>query len=136
MTVGMKTLRFDEVEVGQELPEFVLEITPTVIVSTAIATRDSNFIFGSTGSGRATLTINGAPVTVAPNGAWLAFLPVPPDGVYRLQATRDGETAALERRVRAPGVSDPGRVDPGDAPGPADRDGRCGGQSEIANADP
>ena len=40
MTVRTTTLRFDEVEVGQELPEFVLEITPTVIVSTAIATRD------------------------------------------------------------------------------------------------
>jgi acyl dehydratase len=34
------TLRFEEVEVGQELPELVLEITPTMIVSTAIATRD------------------------------------------------------------------------------------------------
>lgn len=34
------TLRASEVSVGQELPEFVLELTPTVIVSTAIATRD------------------------------------------------------------------------------------------------
>lgn len=72
----------------------------------AIAVRDSTFIFGSTGSGRATLTINGAPVTVAPNGAWLAFLPVPADGVYRLQATRDGETATLERRIRVPAPPD------------------------------
>ena len=40
MTVRTTTLRFDEVVVGEELPEFVLEITPTVIVSTAIATRD------------------------------------------------------------------------------------------------
>ena len=35
-----KTLRFDEVAVGQQLPELVLELTPTMIVSTAIATRD------------------------------------------------------------------------------------------------
>lgn len=66
----------------------------------AIAARDSNFIFGSTGSGRAGLTINGAPVDVKPNGGWLAFLPVPADGVYRLSATKNGETATFERRVR------------------------------------
>jgi N-acetylmuramoyl-L-alanine amidase len=66
----------------------------------AIAVRDSNFIFGSTGSGRSTLTINGAPVNVAPNGGWLAFVPVPADGVYRLDATKDGQRATFERRIR------------------------------------
>src|SRR5687768_7614574 len=67
-----------------------------------IAARDSNFIFGSTGSGRTRLTINGAAVEVAPNGGFLAFLPVPADGVYRLNATRNGETGTLERTIRAP----------------------------------
>jgi N-acetylmuramoyl-L-alanine amidase len=67
-----------------------------------IAVRDSNFIFGSTGSGRTQLTINGIPVEVAPNGGFLAFIPVPADGVYRLSATRDAESATLERRVRVP----------------------------------
>lgn len=67
-----------------------------------VTARDSTFIFGQTGSGRATLTINGAPVEVAPNGAFLAFLPVPTDGVYRLQATRDAETAAREFKVEIP----------------------------------
>lgn len=67
-----------------------------------LAVRDSTFIFGATGSGRATLTINGRPVAVAPNGAWLAFLPVPADGVYRLQASKDGQTTSFERRVRVP----------------------------------
>jgi N-acetylmuramoyl-L-alanine amidase len=43
-----------------------------------IPVRDSNFIFGSVGNGHATVTINGAPVTVAPNGTFLAYLPVPP----------------------------------------------------------
>ena len=43
-----------------------------------IGVRDSNFIFGSVGNGHARLTINGAPVSVAPNGTFLAFLPVPP----------------------------------------------------------
>jgi N-acetylmuramoyl-L-alanine amidase len=70
--------------------------------NSALAVRDSNFIFGTTGSGRATLAINGIPVQVAPNGAWLAFMPVPPDGRYRLYATKDGQTASLEHQVRVP----------------------------------
>lgn len=72
-----------------------------------IAVRDSNFIFGATGSGRATLTINGIPVRVAPNGGWLAYIPVPADGVYRLQATKDGQTASFERKIRVAAASTP-----------------------------
>ncbi|HEX5869360.1 MAG TPA: N-acetylmuramoyl-L-alanine amidase [Longimicrobium sp.] len=68
----------------------------------ALTTSDSNFIFGSVGTGGATLTINGAPVDVAANGAFLGFLPVPRDGVYRLRAQAGGQTAELERRVRVP----------------------------------
>ena len=34
------TLSYEEVEVGQELPELVIELTPTLIISTAIASRD------------------------------------------------------------------------------------------------
>ena len=64
---------------------------------------DSNFIFGTTGRGDATLTINGAPAAVEANGAFLAFLPVPADGVYRMEARAGGETASVERRVRATG---------------------------------
>src|SRR5579862_7595988 len=43
-----------------------------------ITSRDSNFVLGSVGSGDATLAINGVPVEVKPNGAWLAWLPIPP----------------------------------------------------------
>jgi N-acetylmuramoyl-L-alanine amidase len=71
--------------------------------SATLTASDSNFIFGSTGSGRAQLTINGQAVEVAPNGGYLAFIAVPPDGVYRLNASRDGQTATLERRVEVPG---------------------------------
>ena len=67
-----------------------------------LAVRDQNFLFGSTGSGRARLTVNGAPVEVAPNGGFLVFLPVPPDGVYRLAAERDGATVTLDHTVRIP----------------------------------
>ena len=67
-----------------------------------VAVRDSNFIFGSTGSGGTTLSINNTTVEVKPNGGWLAYLPVPPDGVYRLQARKGSESASFERRVRVP----------------------------------
>lgn len=65
-----------------------------------IAAVDSTFIFGNVGTGGATLAINGAPVEVAPNGAFLAFLPVPADGVYRLTARAGERTATLQRQVR------------------------------------
>jgi N-acetylmuramoyl-L-alanine amidase len=67
-----------------------------------ITVRDSTFIFGSTGSGRTQLTINGISVPVAPNGGFLGFIPVPADGVYRLNATLNGQTATLERTVSVP----------------------------------
>jgi N-acetylmuramoyl-L-alanine amidase len=61
-----------------------------------IASRDSNFIFGSVGNGAATLTINGASVPVLPNGSFLAYLPLPPasDPRYELVA-RAGADSAL-----------------------------------------
>ncbi len=34
------TLRYEKVELGQELPELVIDLTPTLIISTAIASRD------------------------------------------------------------------------------------------------
>ncbi len=40
MATSLETKRTSDVNVGDELPPLVLEITPTVIVSTAIATRD------------------------------------------------------------------------------------------------
>ena len=40
MATSLVTKLFVEVAVGDELPELVLEITPTMIVATAIATRD------------------------------------------------------------------------------------------------
>jgi len=51
-------------------------------------TVDSNFIFGTVGNGHASLDINGFPVPVAKNGAFLAFLPMPENGKYHLVASR------------------------------------------------
>ena len=50
-----------------------------------IDAQDSSFMFGSVGSGAATLTINGRPVPVWPNGAWLAWLPLPPGSPMRFE---------------------------------------------------
>lgn len=76
-----------------------------------LAARDSTFIFGSVGHGRAGLSINGHAVEVAPNGGWLAFLPVPADGVYRLAAEVEGQRVTAERRVRLPGTASAGPAD-------------------------
>ncbi|HMA23689.1 MAG TPA: N-acetylmuramoyl-L-alanine amidase [Gemmatimonadaceae bacterium] len=82
-------------------------LVPKVVYPEAnqtIAARDSNFIFGSVGNGHATLTINGAPVTVAPNGTFLAYLPVPPSTAPRYEiVTRQGaDSARLVVPVRVP----------------------------------
>jgi N-acetylmuramoyl-L-alanine amidase len=60
-----------------------------------IGAADSTFIFGSVGSGRATLTINGINVPVNPNGAFLAWLPFPPGErpTYELVATKTASGA-------------------------------------------
>jgi N-acetylmuramoyl-L-alanine amidase len=68
-----------------------------------IQARDSNFIFGSVGSGNASLTINGASVRVLPNGSFLAFLPVPPPSgapAYSIVARRGTDSAAVTHPVR------------------------------------
>lgn len=72
-----------------------------------LGARDSTFIFGSVGTGDATLTIGGAPVDVAPNGAFLAFLPVPGDGAYDLVARSGARTASATRQVELPEVPSP-----------------------------
>jgi N-acetylmuramoyl-L-alanine amidase len=69
-----------------------------------VTSRDSNFIFGSIGSGRATLRINGVPVRVYPNGAFLAFLPNPPGPSprYELVAERGGESVRSTLAIAYP----------------------------------
>jgi N-acetylmuramoyl-L-alanine amidase len=81
-----------------------------------VASRDSNFIFGSVGHGGARLTINGAEVPVAANGAFLAFLPVPARGTsaYDMVAVVGADTARAQHPVRLlpprPFLADTGRL--------------------------
>jgi N-acetylmuramoyl-L-alanine amidase len=54
---------------------------------------DSTFTFGNVGTGEARLAINDEPVPVAANGAFLAFVRIPDDGVLRFEAQARGERA-------------------------------------------
>jgi N-acetylmuramoyl-L-alanine amidase len=71
-----------------------------------IGSRDSTFILGSVGHGRATLTINGMPVRVWPNGAFLGFVPNPPPTApqYDLVAALGNDTARVTQPVRVAGM--------------------------------
>ena len=64
--------------------------------------RDSAFIFGATGTGDASLTVNGVAVPVAPNGAWLAWLAVPGDSIltFTIVARTATDSATLVYPVR------------------------------------
>jgi N-acetylmuramoyl-L-alanine amidase len=86
-----------------------------------VTSRDSNFVFGSIGSGRATLSINGAPARVYPNGAFIAFVPNPPGPSprYELVAARGGESVRSTLAIAYPPARD-AAVTPGPAaPAPA-----------------
>lgn len=65
---------------------------------------DSTFLFGTTGTGDASLTIDGATVRVAPNGAWLAWVGLPPDTLMRLQlrAATPTDSEAVTLTLRRP----------------------------------
>ena len=74
-----------------------------------VRAKDSSFLLGSVGSGDATLTINGYPVRVQPNGAWLAWIPLPPDSLMRFhfEARRGAELVELDYDVRRGGWAPP-----------------------------
>ena len=67
-----------------------------------VEVRDSSFLFGSLGDGRALLRINGQSVPVAPNGAWIAWLPFRGDSVitFRIEARSPADSAHLDYRLR------------------------------------
>ncbi|HEU4990745.1 MAG TPA: N-acetylmuramoyl-L-alanine amidase [Gemmatimonadaceae bacterium] len=71
-----------------------------------ITSRDSTFVLGSLGNGNATLTIDGQPARVYPNGAFMAFVANPPATAphYDLVAVLGVDTlrTTYPVRVRAP----------------------------------
>lgn len=87
-------------------------LAPRVVYPQAnqlIQSRDSTFILGSVGNGRATLTVNGMPVKVHPNGSFLAFVPNPPPTApqYDLVAVLGSDTARATQQVRVAGMLPP-----------------------------
>jgi N-acetylmuramoyl-L-alanine amidase len=75
-----------------------------------VTARDSTFVFGSVGSGDARLTIDGQPVRVAPNGAFLAFVALPGGRPARweLVAVRGADTARRSLPIRLARRAPPG----------------------------
>ena len=67
-----------------------------------VRVRDSSFLLGSVASGGVRLTINGTPVKVWPNGAWLAWIPFPPDSVipFKIEARTERDSVVLIYPVR------------------------------------
>ncbi|MDP9206518.1 MAG: N-acetylmuramoyl-L-alanine amidase [Gemmatimonadota bacterium] len=92
-----------------------LQITVTYPKPEQLLTvRDSNFIFGSLGTGDAALRINGVAVPVWPNGAFMGWLRVPPDSAprYELLAGNRTATARLVLPVKIPPLPDTTRREP------------------------
>lgn len=92
---------------------------------------DSSLVYGSVGSGAATLSINGRDVPVEPNGAFLAYLPVPADGTYQLTAQAGGRTATATRSYRAPAAASQGAAAPTTTEFPEPRVGRVTGGADT-----
>ncbi len=65
-------------------------------------------MFGAVASGNTRMTINGHPVRVWPNGAWLAWIPFPPDTLmqFRIDARTATDSSVLLYQVRR----DPGSL--------------------------
>lgn len=79
-----------------------------------VVARDSTFLLGSVNHGGATLTINGATVAVRPNGAFLAWVAMPPRSLpqFELVATvagSDPQRVVLPIRLSAERVAVPVR---------------------------
>jgi N-acetylmuramoyl-L-alanine amidase len=67
-----------------------------------VRVRDSSFLFGSVANGHVRVTINGTPVRVWPNGAWMAWLPFPSESLmqFRIEARLGGDSSVLAYPVR------------------------------------
>jgi N-acetylmuramoyl-L-alanine amidase len=77
-----------------------------------VRVRDSSFLFGSVANGDVRLTINGFPVRVWPNGAWLAWVAFPPDTLmeFRIEARLAADSSVLVYPVRRDRRYFPGEV--------------------------
>lgn len=99
---------FPPAATGESLHVDVVYPAPTDV----IAANDSSFLFGSVGgrgrggrggaTGQDTLTVNGVPVPVLANGAWIAWVPLPADTIasFRLVARAGGDSVVQQFAAR------------------------------------
>lgn len=82
-----------------------------------VRVHDSSFLFGSVSGGSVRVSINGLPVRVWPNGAWLAWIPFPADSVmrFRIEGRSGADSAVLIYPVRRDRRYLPGEVRVGGA---------------------
>ncbi|CAN5834608.1 hypothetical protein BH24GEM1_BH24GEM1_30780 [soil metagenome] len=117
MRAGMRadTTTPEPTEPASTLPEVPVARGPLAIrvvyppAGAVVRTRDSSFLLGSVGTGAASLTINSYPVRVWPNGAWLAWIPFPPDTLmrFRIAARTDADSSVLDYTLRRAGWEPP-----------------------------
>ena len=97
------------------LPQVPMERGPLAIrvvyppPDAVVRAKDSSFLLGSVGTGDARLTINGYPVRVWPNGAWLAWMPLPQDSLmqFRIAARTATDSSVLNYAVLRGGWAPP-----------------------------
>lgn len=94
------------------LPLIEGPLAPRIVYPRAeqmIASADSTFVFGSVGNGRASLSINGQPVRVWPNGTFLGYVVNPPatDPFYHMVAAVGADTVRTAHPVRVAGMTPP-----------------------------
>jgi N-acetylmuramoyl-L-alanine amidase len=105
----------DSIRTGFPLPEVPVVRGPLAIrvvyppPDALVRAKDSSFLLGSVGTGDARLTINGYPVRVWPNGAWLAWIPLPQDSLmqFRIAARTAADASVLDYAVRRGGWKPP-----------------------------
>jgi N-acetylmuramoyl-L-alanine amidase len=101
----------DSARSGSALPEVPFARGPLAIrvvyppPDAVVSAKDSSFLLGSVGTGEARLAVNGYPVRVWPNGAWLGWIPLPRDSLmrFRIVASTATDTAVLDYAVRRGG---------------------------------
>jgi N-acetylmuramoyl-L-alanine amidase len=105
---AIPTARIDAAPVWPAIPQAIGPLTIRVQYpspNALITARDSTFLLGTVNLGGATLTINGAPVDVRPNGAFLAWVAIPPRSrpSFEFVATEPaGGTQRLSLPIRLP----------------------------------
>jgi N-acetylmuramoyl-L-alanine amidase len=68
----------------------------------SIQSRDSTFVFGNAARGDVKLSVNGRPVSVYPNGGWIAWLPLPDDSVARFEIVASARSERATILLSAP----------------------------------